>query len=293
MDKGVTRRSFLKAAMAGVVSLVLSACQRILPSPTPVPTYTPPTPTTPVSLSRVVIVKDKDLPSLMRKAVEALGGMGSLIKPADRVLVKPNWVVSSVPAGTPSLESLGTITKVDLVLAIVEECLKAGASQVTVAEGGQARLITYEEVEEASGHRGLAVAAKVAELNRRYGGKVRLVCTNSESSYFYLAPSSTSLEEVALPPWSLESDVVISIPVLKTHHSTATTLSLKCLFGFAPFEFYGNPRVKCHLAEKGVEQVFLSPTAHSVARESRAQIRQVACEEHNPRLLFSREKRAS
>jgi uncharacterized protein (DUF362 family) len=110
------------------------------------------------------------------------------------------------------------------------------------------------------------VVRGVKALNKKFGERVRLVSTNRESPYFYLVPSSTSLGEVALPPWVLESDVVISIPVLKTHHTTATTLSLKCLFGFAPFELYGNPRVKCHLAEKGVEHRYSwtcsLPSAH-------------------------------
>jgi uncharacterized protein (DUF362 family) len=211
--------------------------------------------TTIIPKSKVAIVKGDDLEKMTRDAIEMVGGMDSIVSLGDTVIVKPNWVVSSRPPTEPPIEETGTITKIPIVLTVVEECLKAGASKVVIAEGGQQRSVMYEK--ERGEELGLDVESKVANLNKKYGEKVYLVSLNSQTPYYYMFPSDTSFGEVAIPSLVAEADTIISIPVLKTHHTTATTLSLKNLFGMAPFELYGAPRIKCHLVERGVEQFFL------------------------------------
>jgi uncharacterized protein (DUF362 family) len=90
----------------------------------------------PVSLSdygvdtmrgKICIVRGTDRVAAVRQAFTALGGMKALVKPGERVLLKPNAAFASPPA-------LGATSHPDLVAAVVRLCLEAGAGRVTVTD---------------------------------------------------------------------------------------------------------------------------------------------------------------
>ena len=56
----------------------------------------------------------------------------------------------------------------------------------------------------------------------------------------------TRLGQLYLPTAVLETDLVVSMPKLKTHHWAGVTLSLKNMFGIVPGSVYGWPKNVLH-----------------------------------------------
>jgi uncharacterized protein (DUF362 family) len=69
----------------------------------------------------------------------------------------------------------------------------------------------------------------------------------------------TNLRELALPVSVLQSDFVITMPKLKTHHWAGMTCSMKNLFGVVPGAVYGWPKNLLHF--RGLFESILDLTA--------------------------------
>ncbi|NIQ95130.1 MAG: DUF362 domain-containing protein, partial [Desulfuromonadales bacterium] len=69
--------------------------------------------------------KGKEIPALVRRTVAALGGMQAFVKPGETVVVKPN-------IGWDRTPEQGANTHPEVVKAVIELCLEAGAASVTV-----------------------------------------------------------------------------------------------------------------------------------------------------------------
>ncbi|MDP3426762.1 MAG: DUF362 domain-containing protein [Humidesulfovibrio sp.] len=68
-----------------------------------------------------------DRKAMLERALAALGGLGAFIKPGDRVLLKVNAAFATSPL-------LGATTHPDLVAAVAELCLSAGAASVSLTD---------------------------------------------------------------------------------------------------------------------------------------------------------------
>jgi uncharacterized protein (DUF362 family) len=201
--------------------------------------------------STVAVIKGHDLRAMTLDALDAIGGIESVINPGDSVFIKPNFVALE----DRSKIRIGQCTKPEIVLTVAEECLKAGASKVVIGEGAQETLIRWDETFTLDGTTNLI--GGVAQLNRLYGDKVLLRSLNASTPRWVFVPSRTEFRKLAVSSFATDADKVISIPVLKTHHSTAVTLSLKNFMGVTPIWLYGSPRLKLHGCDLGVEQCFL------------------------------------
>src|SRR6185436_9203177 len=69
----------------------------------------------------------------------------------------------------------------------------------------------------------------------------------------------TTLASVWLPTTLLQSDFIVSMPKLKTHHWVGMTASMKNLFGTVPGAVYGWPKNLLHF--RGIEQSIIDLTA--------------------------------
>lgn len=157
-----------------------------------------------------------------------------------RVFLKPNMV--EYEPGT-------AINTHPLVVAgAAVAFLSAGAREVVVGEGpGHRRdteyLLTstglYDHLRD---HR-----LRFVDLNH---DDVRDVATGSRF---------TGLAEVSLPVELLQSDVIVSMPKLKTHHWAGLTCSMKNFFGAVPGAVYGWPKNLLHL--KGIHASILDLNA--------------------------------
>src|SRR2546428_10972273 len=145
------------------------------------------------------------------------------------VLLKPNMVeyIPERPVNTDT----------QLIGATAEAFLRAGAASVTVAEGpGHHRdtdLLLYEtRLGDQLAHRKIPFV----DLNRD-----ELIKTKLQANY-------SGLGHLWLPRTVLESDFIVSMPKVKTHHWTGVTLSMKNMFGIVPGCRYGWPKNVLHWA---------------------------------------------
>ena len=152
------------------------------------------------------------------------------------VLLKPNLV--------EFVKGASINTDPRMVVAAANALRRLGASSVVVAEGPGHRRDT-EAIAFASGLRDALDDAglRFVDLN-----DAPLVRTPLETRY-------TGLRELWVPRILRETEVVVSMPKLKTHHWVGVTMSLKNCFGCMPGRVYGWPKDVFHV--RGIPESIL------------------------------------
>jgi uncharacterized protein (DUF362 family) len=144
------------------------------------------------------------------KAYEKLPGRGTII-------LKPNLTNSSPPPVT---------TPVEAVEAVYLYCKKYSHARIIIGEGCGSGITP--DVYKANGY------TKIAE---KYG--IPLVDFNTAPAVTLARDDTFVLKEFHMPAIA-EDAFIISIPVLKDHLFTKTTVAMKNMFGLAPAPFYAN-----------------------------------------------------
>ena len=160
---------------------------------------------------------------LVGEVVEAAGGLGRLIGPEDRVLVKPNLVVAS-----PSTS--GATTDPAVVGAVLDLVAQARPRSVVVAESSALGVDTARAFE-VSGIGAVCEARGVPwiDLKGRPASEVPV-------------PAGRALERVKVFQAALDCSVLIDLPVLKAHCQTTVTLGTKNIKGLIP----DSEKRRCH-----------------------------------------------
>jgi uncharacterized protein (DUF362 family) len=165
-----------------------------------------------VAYPDLVVARGGEPEELVQRALVALGGMERFVQPGDDVVVKPNICVAY-----HTYEYAAT-TNPWVVAALVRLCLKAGARRVRVMDypfgGGP------EEAYIRSGIKEQVVAA---------GGEMEIM-----SSFKFVAaeiPQGLDLRQCDIYDQVLNADVVINVPIAKTHSLARLTLGMKNLMG--------------------------------------------------------------
>jgi len=187
--------------------------------------------------SKVAAVRGEDLYAMTRQALAAVGGIAAIVGAGETVFIKPNLAMIDWANLGRNPFVLGECAKIEIVTAVAEECLKAGASKVTIGDSTQMPSYSWEYATTLDGTTNLAAEAK--RLNSEYGGKVTLACLDVDSPEWVEVPTSSKLGTIAVSSLVAHADRVISIPVLKTHSWAQLSLSLKNLLGVTPLERYG------------------------------------------------------
>jgi len=195
---------------------------------------------------------DDDLAAMTRAAVALATdgqGMSAIVSPGDRVFIKPNFTGMSPP-------HTGDTTKPAVVAALAEMCLEAGARRVTI---GEAAGLGFIEVANFGDDYFGYLRDAIADLNERFGTEeephpVRAVDTK-HGAYYVFVPARANMQTIALSHHAAEADVVISVPVLKTHMECLVVLGIKNLFGLAPPPVYDGPRHKLHQGFASGQQI--------------------------------------
>ncbi len=156
------------------------------------------------------------------------------------VLLKPNLV--EYEAG----QAINTHPRV--VAGAATALLRAGAREVVVGEGpGHRRDIEY-------------LLTSTGLLDQLTDAKVRFVDLNHDDvREVPLRSWFTGLRALSLPVSVLQSDFVVSLPKLKTHHWAGLTCSMKNFFGVVPGAVYGWPKNVLHV--KGIHASILDLVA--------------------------------
>ena len=165
----------------------------------------------------VASVKGNDVEQAVRDAVRLAGGLEDLINGTSRVLVKPNlW--------SPQRSGTGSITDSRVTEAVTRLVLEHGPHSVIIGEGCGAGYDGFGwSTEEAFTMSGTRDAAE------RLGVELRNL--NTDTYEDVRIENALVMDRVRISRTALESDVIIGVPVLKSHKRTDITLSLKNMKG--------------------------------------------------------------
>ena len=157
------------------------------------------------------------------RAVEASGEWpGAAGIAGRRVVIKPNLVM-------PMASETGVTTDAEVVRALVDLVLEAGATQVQIVEGG-----LY----------GASFWGCGYDFFNTYDplGRVALVDLRQEPVALTKVPHGMAYHRLYMPELVLGDDVFfISAAKLKTHYHSHATLTVKNLLGLAPVQIYREP----------------------------------------------------
>ncbi|MFN7714802.1 MAG: DUF362 domain-containing protein [Pseudanabaenaceae cyanobacterium] len=145
---------------------------------------------------------------LMREVLEPLGGMTSIVKPGDRVLLKPNLLTGARPTKECT-------TRPEIVYCVAKLVQEAGGKPFL---GDSPAFGSVKGVAEANGL--LAVAEELdLPLVEFHGDRYA---------------TGGALEHLRLSKEAMGADVVINLPKVKSHMQLTVTLGVKNLFGCVP-----------------------------------------------------------
>jgi len=191
----ITRRRFLKTAMAGA-TLAFSGNPPFLHA----------------KEDYDLVVISGEPAAATKKALEALGGISRFVKKGHRVVLKPNMSFARTP-------EFGATTHPMVVAPVAEACIQAGARQVLILDH---TLHRAELCLERSGIReackNISGAHVQAFQERKFFKEIKI-------------PQGKVLDRVEVIQEVLECDLLINIPVAKSHSATGVSLGIKGLMG--------------------------------------------------------------
>jgi uncharacterized protein (DUF362 family) len=190
--------------------------------------FKPPAPRTRVAITQATSYDRQLVRQQVQAMLDGLGGLADMIRPGDRVAIKPNLTggISAAPLpGVPAVESY--VTHPEVVRALGESLRDAGAGQLYVVEA------VYEwQSYTAWGYQEVAagLGATLIDLNtpHPYVGFISAPVGDGWLVY----PAYT------VNPILQEVDAFVSVAKLKCHWSCGVTLALKNLIGLAPASYY-------------------------------------------------------
>ncbi|MBN1140806.1 MAG: DUF362 domain-containing protein [Deltaproteobacteria bacterium] len=145
-----------------------------------------------------------------REAVRLLGGINRFVKSGSRVVIKPNMSFSAAPERASN-------TNPEVVRTLAALCREAGAARISVLDNP------------------LGPAERCIEGIRdacRLDGKGIVHAVQNRSLFSPVAiPKGETLKTTDVMEEVLKADVLIAVPVAKSHGTTGVSLSMKGMMG--------------------------------------------------------------
>jgi uncharacterized protein (DUF362 family) len=167
---------------------------------------------TPAGAPDIAVARGGEPEDLIRRALQAFGGLGTFVPKGAKVIIKPNICVAY-----HTYEYAAT-TNPFLVGALVKMCLEADAASVQVMDtpfGGTAK--------EAYANSGIQDQVQAA------GGEMAYM---PGFKYVDVAiPNAVKLQKTSIFDDILKADILINVPIAKTHSLARLTLGMKNLMG--------------------------------------------------------------
>ncbi len=166
------------------------------------------------SRGKVAKIKFTSYAESAGRALDEIGAGGKL--PQDGlIIIKPNLTNADRPPVT---------TNVGIAEAVFRYCREKTTAEIAIGEGcGKGKT---EDALKANGY---------TELASRYG--LRLLDFNAEKAVKLRRKDALQLKELYIPEIVIDA-FVISVPVLKDHCFTTTTIAMKNMFGIVPAPYY-------------------------------------------------------
>jgi uncharacterized protein (DUF362 family) len=191
----MTRRQFLKTTTAGF-ALSLTGTSAILHG---------------AEENDLAVISGEPV-AATKKAIEAIGGISRFVKKGQRVVLKPNMSFARTP-------EFGATTHPLVVATVAQACMDAGAHQVLVLDH------TLQRAELCLERTGIRDACKSI--------KGVYVHTFQDKKFFkeVKVPQGKVLERVEVLNEILDGQILINLPVAKSHSATGVSLGMKGLMG--------------------------------------------------------------
>jgi uncharacterized protein (DUF362 family) len=232
-----SRRDFLRTAAAGAAALS-------------VPSFTASAFADAPAKSEVYAGKGK-ASVIIPKIIAKMGGISRFVKPGSRVLIKPNMGFANPPewATTTSPEAVYIITKL---------CLDAGAKRVILCDN------TLRDPEICKQKTGIAEAIKNLK------GAVIFTPTEQQPNFFEEKTNAkaTQLTKVEVVKEVGKSDVVILLPIAKSHAAGGVSFGIKGLMGLVRDRGAMHREMDLHIAI--AEQLYYIKPTMTIVDASRA-----------------------
>jgi len=162
----------------------------------------------------VAFVSCADYEASLAPALDALlahlGGWRALVKPGQRVLVKPNLLLDAAPGQAIT-------THPELVRQVVRG-LKAAGAIVQVGDS-PASAMNLDQVWQKTGIAAICASEQVSLLSFERGGTRQVSCDGFD---------------FAVANAVMEADLIVSLPKVKTHALTTLTAAVKNFYGVLP-----------------------------------------------------------
>jgi len=160
----------------------------------------------------LVLSYGSDPAEITRTAVEALGGMARFVKPGNKVVIKPNMSFDSGPAQ-------GCNTHPLVVREVARLCAEAGASRISVLDNvlrSPADCLRMSQIPD-----------KCREIPN-----INVSCVKADRLFREVkVQNGRELKSIRVVAEALDSDVLIAVPVGKSHGASGVSLSMKGMMG--------------------------------------------------------------
>lgn len=160
---------------------------------------------------KMCIARGTDRTTSVRQAFAALGGMSAFVNPGEGVLLKVNAAFASPP-------TLGATSHPDLVAAVVQMCVDAGASRVIVTDN------PINDPASCFALTGIGAAARQA-------GADVILPRESLFQHFTVADGRLIKNWPVLHTPLAEVDRIIGMAPVKDHHRSGASMTLKNWYG--------------------------------------------------------------
>ncbi len=146
------------------------------------------------------------------KALAAIGGIERFVSPGQVVVIKPNASFVSPP-------KWGATTHPEVLRAVVDQCVEAGAKRVLVVDH------TLSPAPRCFARTGTESALEGA-------ANTKLVSLDQERVYKTVEiPEAGALKQTAIANVVLKADLFINLPTAKSHSATGVSFGMKNLMG--------------------------------------------------------------
>jgi len=165
----------------------------------------------------VAIQRGERVKKTVATTLRLLGGLSRVIRNGDTVLISPNY-------GVPVKSNTGTTTNPEVVVGVIEAAKEAGTKRVIVAESSIVGIDAGE------------VMAKlgVQQMFEKAGAEVLNLDRDQKDFIEKRVSRGKLLKKLKIFRPVVECDVLISVPVLKTHIYAGVSLGMKNLKGTLP-----------------------------------------------------------
>jgi uncharacterized protein (DUF362 family) len=168
-----------------------------------------------------VVRAGDDVESAVREAIRLAGGLGGMVTPESRVLIKPN-------IGARQKSGTGKVTDARVTRAVTRVFLEASPAEVVIGDGAAVGF-DFPDLQDT---RMALEESGTMEVARELG--VKAVDLNRDEHREVEIPDPYVMRSVKIARTALDCDVIVSIPVMKSHIRSAVTLSLKNMKGVMP-----------------------------------------------------------